>query len=74
LHLKGRDLLHRSLLERWKQLEQLATGFCRSGAFESGFRVSLANFTATVKKVGLEGIVAKHSNSIYIPGKDRMLA
>lgn len=33
------------------------------------FHVSLADFTTSVQKLGLEGIVAKRSDSIYIPGK-----
>ena len=70
LHLKGRDLLDRSLSERREQLEQLATGFTDPLRLNPAFQVSLADFTESVRKLRLEGIVAKRSDSIYIPGKE----
>jgi len=70
LHLKGRDLLDRPLSERREQLEQLATGFTDPLRLNPAFQVSLADFTATVRKLRLEGIVAKRSDSLYIPGKE----
>jgi len=70
LHLKGRDLLDRPLSERREQLEQLATAFTDPLRLNPAFQVSLADFTASVQKLGLEGIVAKRSDSIYIPGKE----
>ena len=70
LHLKGRDLLDRPLSERREQLEQLATGFTDPLRLNTAFQVSLADFTESVRKLRLEGIVAKRSDSIYIPGKE----
>jgi DNA ligase D-like protein (predicted ligase) len=70
LHLKGRDLLDRPLSERREQLEELATGFTNPLRLNPTFHVSLAAFEATVRKLGLEGIVAKRSDSIYIPGRE----
>src|SRR5436309_1020826 len=70
LHLKGRDLLDRSLSERREQLEQLATGFTDPLRLNPAFHVSLADFTESVRKLRLEGIVAKRSDSLYIPGKE----
>jgi len=70
LHLKGRDLLDLPLSERRKQLEQLAINFTNPVRLNPSFHVSLADFTASVQKLGLEGIVAKRSDSIYIPGKE----
>jgi bifunctional non-homologous end joining protein LigD len=34
------------------------------------FQVSLAAFMESVRKLGLEGIVAKRFDSLYIPGKE----
>ena len=70
LHLKDRDLLDLPLSERRKQLEHLATNFTNPGRLNPSFHVSLADFTASVQKLGLEGIIAKRSDSIYIPGKE----
>src|SRR5205823_14373455 len=50
LHLRGRDLLDRPLSERREQLEQLATGFTDPLRLNPAFQVSLADFTATVRK------------------------
>lgn len=70
LHLKGRDLLDRPLSERRRLLEQLAENFENPVRLNPSFHVSLADMTASVQALGLEGIVAKRSNSIYIPGKE----
>ena len=70
LHLKRRDLLDLSLLERRRQLEQLAEHFENPLRLNPAFHVSLADMTASVQALGLEGIVAKRSDSIYIPGKE----
>ena len=58
LHLRGRDLLDRRLSERRNQLEQLAADFADPVRLNPAFHVSLADFEATVRKLGLEGIVA----------------
>lgn len=70
LHLNGRDLLDRPLSERRQQMEKIATGFRDPLRLNPSFQVSLADFAEGVKKLGLEGIVAKRSDSIYIPGKE----
>jgi bifunctional non-homologous end joining protein LigD len=70
LHLKGRDLLDCPLSERRQQLEQLAENFENPVRLNPAFHVSLGHMTASVQALGLEGIVAKRSDSIYIPGKE----
>jgi len=70
LHLKGRDLLDRPLSERRTELEKLAASFTDPLRLNPAFKVTLADFTATVQKLRMEGIVAKRSDSIYIPGKE----
>lgn len=70
LHLKGRDLFDRPLSERREQLAQLATSFTDPLRLNPAFHASLSAFEATIRKLGLEGIVAKRSDSIYIPGKE----
>ena len=70
LHLKGRDLLDIPLSERRQQLEQLAKNFENPVRLNPSFQVPLADMTASVQALGLEGIVAKRSDSIYVPGKE----
>src|SRR5437588_7903590 len=73
LHLQGRDLLDRPLSERRRELEELAPRFA-DPLLNPSFNVSLAAFTEQVRKLRLEGIVvAKRSDSIYIPGKESEL-
>ena len=70
LHLRGHDLLDVPLSERRRQLETVAEQFHDPLRLNPSFKVPLADFTATVVKLGLEGIVAKRLDSIYIPGKE----
>jgi bifunctional non-homologous end joining protein LigD len=70
LHLSGHDLLDRPLSERRGQLEELAISFADPLRLNPSFQVPLAAFISQVRKLGLEGIVAKRSDSIYIPGKE----
>ena len=70
LHLSGRDLLDRPLSERREQLESLATHFSDPLRLNPSFRVPLAAFTESIRQLRLEGIVAKRSDSIYVPGKE----
>lgn len=70
LHLRSRDLLDVPLMERRKSLEEIATAFRDPLRLNPSFQVSLADFTTSVQKLGLEGIVAKRSDSIYIPGRE----
>ena len=70
LHLKGHDLLDRPLSQRRQQLEQIAVNFHDPLRLNPAFHVPLADFTTSVRQLGLEGIVAKRTDSIYIPGKE----
>ena len=70
LHFKGRDLLDVPLTERRERLEEAASAFRDPLRLNPSFNVSLAAFTESVRQLGLEGIVAKRSDSIYIPGKE----
>ncbi|PYY21362.1 MAG: ATP-dependent DNA ligase, partial [Acidobacteria bacterium] len=70
LHLNGRDLLDRPLSARREELDKLASLFSDPLRLNLEFHVSLAAFTEQVRKLRLEGIVAKRADSIYIPGKE----
>jgi DNA ligase D-like protein (predicted ligase) len=70
LHLNGRDLLDRPLSVRREELEKLASRFSDPLRLNLEFHVSLAAFTEQVRKLRLEGIVAKRADSIYVPGKE----
>jgi bifunctional non-homologous end joining protein LigD len=70
LHLKGSDLLDLPLSERRRRLEHLAENFENPVRMNPAFNVPLADMTASVQALALEGIVAKRSDSIYMPGKE----
>src|SRR5437588_7168277 len=53
-----------------EELDKLASRFSDPLRLNLEFHVSLAAFTEQVRKLRLEGIVAKRSDSIYIPGKE----
>ncbi|MBV9072051.1 MAG: hypothetical protein JOZ10_00345 [Acidobacteria bacterium] len=69
LHHGGRDTLHQTLNERREILEQLAARFIEPVRLNPVFRTKLGPLVAQVKKLKLEGVVAKRSGSIYLPGK-----
>jgi DNA ligase D-like protein (predicted ligase) len=70
LHLHGRDLLGLPLAERRRELEKLASAFREPLRLNPAFHVPLAAMTEQVRKLRLEGIVAKRADSVYIPGKE----
>ena len=67
LWLNGRDLMKEELTVRRSLLEELITGKDVVRLSES-FSVSGLEFFKTMKKMGLEGMVAKKKDSIYAPG------
>lgn len=70
LHLHGQDLLDQPLSERRRELEKLAAGFSDPLRLNPSFQVPLSAFVAQVRKLGLEGVVAKRLDSIYVPGQE----
>jgi bifunctional non-homologous end joining protein LigD len=70
LHKDGRDLMGESLSARRQILENVARRFSDPLRVNPIFRTELAELTREVKRLGLEGIVAKRSDSIYLPGKE----
>jgi DNA ligase D-like protein (predicted ligase) len=70
LHQNGRETLELPLAERRQMLEELGEHFSDPIRLNPQFRTELPPLIKQVKSLGLEGIVAKRSNSIYIPGKE----
>jgi DNA ligase D-like protein (predicted ligase) len=70
LHHNGRDTLQLPLLERRQILDGIGAHFSDPIRLNPQFRTELPALIQQVKELGLEGIVAKRSNSIYIPGKE----
>jgi DNA ligase D-like protein (predicted ligase) len=70
LHYLGKDLLDLPLAERRNVLEEIGSRFSDPCRLNPIFRTELPPLVAEVKRLGLEGIVAKRSDSIYIPGKE----
>jgi DNA ligase D-like protein (predicted ligase) len=67
LHLNGRDLRERPLVERKELLEKVIAG---SDVFLSpGMPGTLSQITKAIKKAGLEGVVAKRRDSVYESGQ-----
>lgn len=69
LHLEGKDLVGRTLAERREQLQKLAKHFSEPLILSDQFHVDLDSFLSGVKARGLEGVVAKRSDSTYESGK-----
>lgn len=67
LYLDGRDLTGLPLLRRKKALASLVKRIPRVMYSEHIEETGVAFFEATLK-LGLEGIMAKHAKSIYVPG------
>jgi DNA ligase D-like protein (predicted ligase) len=67
LHLNGEDLMSKSLLERRAPLAEVLgdSGLQLSQELEG----SAADVVQSVKALGLEGVVAKRRDSIYVPGE-----
>ncbi|MBV9623888.1 MAG: non-homologous end-joining DNA ligase [Acidobacteria bacterium] len=70
LHRRGQDLLDLPLTSRRKILESLAPRFSDPLRLNPQFNIALGPLIDEVKRLGLEGIVAKRSSSLYLPGKE----
>ncbi len=70
LHENGKDLTDLPLSDRRQRLEEIGQHFGDPVRLNPAFHTELAPLVEQVKKLGLEGIVAKRSTSIYIPGKE----
>ncbi len=68
LWLNGKDLMQIPLSERRKILKQLIPEKNNIIRLSENFEVSGIEFFETAKKMGLEGIMAKKSDSSYSPG------
>jgi DNA ligase D-like protein (predicted ligase) len=69
LHLEGKDLIGLALAERRERLEKLAKHFSEPLVLSEQFHVALDSFVSGIKARGLEGVVAKRSDSTYESGK-----
>lgn len=67
LWVNGRNLMQVPLQQRRAILEDLLP-FNDQIRLSESFAVDGVQFFNTAKKMGLEGIMAKHKNSVYIPG------
>lgn len=70
LHRDGRDFLNFTLNDRKKALEHIGPHFSDPLRLNPVFRTELPALIKQVRLLGLEGIVAKRANSIYIPGRE----
>jgi DNA ligase D-like protein (predicted ligase) len=70
LYWKAREMLDRPLAERKQMLEEMSVHFVDPLRVNPVFRTKLAPLISQVKSLGLEGIVAKSSRSLYIPGRE----
>jgi DNA ligase D-like protein (predicted ligase) len=70
LHYNGKDLFDVPLSKRKQTLEEIGKHFSDPLRLNPVFKIDLASLIEQVRKLGLEGIVAKRSSSIYIPGKE----
>jgi bifunctional non-homologous end joining protein LigD len=69
LHRGGKDLLDKPLLERREVLGEIAGRFSDPLRVNPLFRTELPPLIEQVKRLSLEGIVAKRSGSNYIPAR-----
>ncbi|MBV9183241.1 MAG: non-homologous end-joining DNA ligase [Acidobacteria bacterium] len=69
LHRNERDMLTLQLDERRQILEEIGSHFSDPLRLNPIFRAALGPLVHEVKRLGLEGVVAKRSGSIYIPGR-----
>jgi DNA ligase D-like protein (predicted ligase) len=70
LHYSGKDLFDVPLSKRKQTLEEIGKHFTDPLRLNPVFKIELASLVEQVRKLGLEGIVAKRSSSIYIPGRE----
>jgi bifunctional non-homologous end joining protein LigD len=69
LHSNGRDLMDRPFEERRTLLESIGRHFVDPLRVNPVFKTDLGPLIEQVKTLGLEGVVAKRSTSIYIAGR-----
>jgi ATP-dependent DNA ligase len=69
LHLNGRDMMELPLTERRHALESIASHFSDPLRLNPVFQARLTPLIEQVKSLGLEGIVAKRTDSTYIAGR-----
>src|SRR5437764_490254 len=67
LHLDGRDLMKQPLDERRAALTRVVAG--SPLLLSDGLPGTPAAIQAAVRRLGLEGVVAKRRSSLYVPGK-----
>jgi DNA ligase D-like protein (predicted ligase) len=70
LHRNGHDTLDLTLDRRKELLDEIGARFSDPIRVNPLFRTELPPLIAQVKTLGLEGIVAKRSDSTYIPGRE----
>ena len=69
LHLSGRDLMDLPQEERRAELERVGKSFRAPLLINPSFDTDRDTFVAHVKKLGLEGVVAKRRSAPYLSGK-----
>lgn len=69
LHHDGRDIVELPLAERKRLLDEIGEHFSDALRVNPLFRTELTRLVEQVRALGLEGIVAKRSASIYMPGR-----
>jgi bifunctional non-homologous end joining protein LigD len=70
LHFSGTDTLDLPLKERKRILDEIGEHFSDPLRVNPVFRTNLPALISQVKRLGLEGVVAKRASSIYISGKE----
>lgn len=70
LHHNGHDLINLPLTQRREVLETAAERFADPLRLNPVLRTELKMLINEVRRLGLEGIVAKRADSIYLPGKE----
>jgi bifunctional non-homologous end joining protein LigD len=75
LHYKGRDLLDKPIEERKKYLAEVAESFIAplQPVFEFPEELDLDTAIDAVRRIKIEGLVAKRIGSAYIPGDESQL-
>jgi DNA ligase D-like protein (predicted ligase) len=70
LHWRGKDTLNLPLGERKLMLNEIARHFADPIRLNPAFETALRPLVEQVKSLKLEGIVAKRTDSIYLPGRE----
>jgi DNA ligase D-like protein (predicted ligase) len=70
LHWRGRDTMNLAFAERRRLLDEIGSHFEDPLRLNPLFRTELAPLVQQVRALGLEGIVAKRADSVYIPGRE----